>query len=119
MAETKVGYGRASNIESAIASGKIDKGDIVITSDTNEFVFIAPDGALIRCRSQISKFDALDDAVTYAEESPAAYDGEIINIYSEEHGAFLPYTLTQGSDGKLKVCNPNAGIQETFIWKEI
>lgn len=51
MAETKVGYGRASNIESAIASGKIDKGDIVITSDTNEFVFIAPDGALIRCRS--------------------------------------------------------------------
>lgn len=38
--KSKVGYGKKGDLAGAIESGKIDSGDIVITSDTQEMVFI-------------------------------------------------------------------------------
>lgn len=38
--KSKVGYGKKGDLAGAIESGKIDSGDIVITSDTQEMAFI-------------------------------------------------------------------------------
>lgn len=118
MAETKIGYGRANSIPSAVESGKIDKGDLIVTSDTNELVFIAPDGTFIRSKSRINRFDTREEAVAYAENNPAAYDGEIINIKGE-NGAYLLHSLIMGSTGKLEVRDQIVNSQNEITWEEL
>ena len=40
---SKLGYGNAANLDTAITNGKIDGKDIVITKDTSEFYYIRDD----------------------------------------------------------------------------
>ena len=40
---SKLGYGRAGDVESAIALGLIDGKDIIITKDTSEFMYVRDD----------------------------------------------------------------------------
>ena len=50
----QIGHGEKGDLAGAIESGKIDSGDIVITSDTQEMVFIDPDNTpvYIKARTQ-------------------------------------------------------------------
>ena len=44
MATTsKLGYGNAENLDTAITNGIIDEKDLVITKDTSEFYYIRDD----------------------------------------------------------------------------
>lgn len=50
--KSKVGYGRKRDLSGAIESGKIDGGDIIITSDTQEMVFIDPENVPVFTKSR-------------------------------------------------------------------
>ena len=115
----KIGYGRGSSIDPAIEAGRIDTGDMVVTSDSHEFIFLAPDGSRISCKSRVPTFASIEDAEEYAKRDPAAYVGEIVNIYREDVGAFFPHTLALAPDGSLKVCDPSANLQGNITWQEL
>lgn len=53
--KTKIGYGQKENIDSAITEQKIDSGDIVFTSDTDELAFITPENKAKFIKSRSSK----------------------------------------------------------------
>lgn len=53
--QTKIGYGKKSDIENAVTSATIDEGDLVITKDTEELAFIKPDKSTMFIKSRSSK----------------------------------------------------------------
>ena len=50
--QTKVGFGAKANLDGAIASGKLDSGDIIFTSDTHEAAFIDENNTPIFMKSK-------------------------------------------------------------------
>ena len=60
---SKLGYGNAANIDTAITNGKIDGKDIVITKDTSEFYYIRDD----KTKQAIRPRPAMYNSVSAAE----------------------------------------------------
>lgn len=67
MAEMKwkVGYGVKDDVPQAIEESKIDAGDFIITSDTEEMGFVKPDSTVIYIKSRPEIFISLLQAQEY------------------------------------------------------
>ena len=77
----KLGWGEESKISSAIQSGLLDGGDLVVTKDTKRLAFIDPKDQVIHfVKNKLLCFNTLDDAQSYASTDKAAYAGELISV---------------------------------------
>lgn len=77
----KLGWGEESKISSAIQSGLLDGGDLVVTKDTKRLAFIDPKDQVIHfVKNKLLCFNTLDDAQSYASTNKAAYAGELISV---------------------------------------
>lgn len=71
--QTKIGYGKKTDIANAIEESTLDTGDIIITSDSEEFAFIKPDGEVLYGKSRSTK-----DYTLNGTSLGALNDGETI-----------------------------------------
>ena len=77
----KLGWGDESKISSAISSGLLDGGDLVVTKDTKRIAFIDPSTESIYfLKSKLLSFDSVQDAKDYASSNKSAYAGELITV---------------------------------------
>lgn len=77
----KLGWGDESKISSAISSGLLDGGDLVVTKDTKRIAFIDPSTESIHfLKSKLLSFDSVQDAKDYAASDKSAYVGELITV---------------------------------------
>lgn len=94
----KLGWGDESKISSAIKSGLLDGGDLIITKDTKRLAFIDPDEAVVHfVKSKFVSFDNLVDAQEYASSSKSAYAGELISV--TVNGKQKTYRLQSATSG--------------------
>lgn len=71
--QTKIGYGKKTDIANAILESTLDSGDIIITSDSEEFAFVKPDGKVLYGKSRSTK-----DYTLNGTNLGALNDGETI-----------------------------------------
>ena len=94
----KLGWGEESKISSAIQSGLLDGGDLVVTKDTKRLAFIDPNDDVIHfIKNRLTGFDTLDDASAYASSSKSAYAGELISVLV--NGKQKTYRLQSAESG--------------------
>lgn len=87
--QTKIGYGKKTNIANAIEESTLDTGDIIITSDSEEFAFIKPDGEVLYGKSRSTKdytlngtsLGALNDGETIPE---GASIDDLLNLITQK-----------------------------------
>ena len=128
---TKFGYGLKALIESAISSGQLDAGDIIITSDTKEIAFVKSDKSVVYSKSRDEIFETLENAQAYLSNA-AAYVGETIKAKLED-GKYHTYVLQPSDSGYVleELCiasdikqyvvigtRPESGQQEGIIYIE-
>lgn len=71
--QTKIGYGKKTDIADAISESILDSGDIIITSDSEEFAFVKPDGQVLYGKSRSTQ-----DYTLNGTSLGALADGETI-----------------------------------------
>lgn len=113
---SKLGYGRYSNIDTAIANGKLDGKDIVITSDTSELIYIRDDKTKQIIRSRIQRFDSENDAKIYLNSASDTYAGQLVAI-KDDSQKYQIYTVQPGESG-FDVESIISSIDAGFIWEE-
>jgi hypothetical protein len=100
----KLAYGNKDNIATALSSGKIDEGDLVVTT-SGELAFVKPDGTVMYIKSRIPVFDTQEEADAYLA-SDAAYEGEIVSVKNATTGVYVPTVATVTEDGTLVADTP-------------
>ena len=113
MATTsKLGYGNAENLDTAIANGIIDEKDLVITKDTSEFYYIRDDKSKQAIRPRTHVFDSNGQAneVTVSTDNKISVNVKVSakadnSITLEEDGLYVAvpdaYTKAE-ADKKIK-----------------
>jgi hypothetical protein len=100
----KLAYGNKDNIAAALASGKIDEGDLIVTTG-GELAFIKPDGSILYIKSRTPVFETQEEADAYLA-SDAAYEGEIVSVKDSTTGVYVPTVATSDEDGNLAADTP-------------
>lgn len=108
----KILTGKKSLINQKIEEEVIDKGDIIITSDTNEIVFVNKEGVpcIIKAETPDYIFSSMEEALVYIDSNiEFLYEGKIFLIYDEESQDYKTYILKRGS---AEVEDPEVQIDE-------
>lgn len=98
----KLGYGKASNIDTAIKNKVLDVHDLVITSDTSEFMYVKDDSTTQTVRSRNRCFDSIVDATEALNASTDTYAGQIVMI-KDSDDEYEIYTVQQNAAGTWEV----------------
>ena len=113
MATTsKLGYGNAENLDTAITNGIIDEKDLVITKDTSEFYYIRDDKSkqAIRPRTRVFDSNGRANEVTVSTDNKISVNVKVSakadnSITLEEDGLYVAvpdaYTKAE-ADKKIK-----------------
>ena len=118
--QTKVGFGAKANLDGAIASGKLDSGDIVFTSDTHEAAFIDENNTPIFMKSKSTQayklngttLGALDDGKTIP--SGIDMDGLLTLITQKAvHPSYTTPTVSIANDSGTAAGSYEAGTSIT------
>lgn len=115
-ATSKLGYGNAENLDTAITNGTIDERDLVITKDTSEFYYIRDDKTKQAIRPRIRVFDSSDQATEQLNNSSDTYAGQPVMIKNSDN-KYEPWTVQLLSTGKFTVEQFNA-TGTGFVWQE-
>lgn len=110
--------GLFEDIDAAIEKGLINSNDIVITSDTHEFVYIHNDGTKEVLGGQIKSYNSRNEALIIINSLASTEAGQIVTILNEE-GKYIPYVI-QANGSKFTVEPVTA--ETTFggvYWTEI
>lgn len=133
MAEMKwkVGYGAKDDVPQAIEESKMDAGDFVITSDTEEMGFVKPDNTVIYIKSRPEIFISLSQAQEYigsgvgtvyaGQQIVAKLKDEKYHIYTVQpsDGGYVLEEIGNTSDLKQYVIigtRPSSGQEEGIIY---
>lgn len=98
----KLGYGKAANIDTAISKKLLDVHDLIITSDTSEFMYVKDDSTTQTIRTRNRCFDSIVDATEALNASTDTYAGQIVMI-KDSDGEYNIYTVQQDSSGTWEV----------------
>lgn len=75
--KTKLGYGAKTDVAAAITAGKLDAGDVIITSDTHEAAFVDENNSPLFIKSKSSKAYTLNGTTLGALNSGDTIPSEI------------------------------------------
>lgn len=98
----KLGYGKASNIDTAIKNKVLDVHDLVITSDTSEFMYVKDDSTTQTVRTRNRCFDSIVEATESLNASTDTYAGQIVMVKNSD-SEYDIYTVQQDSSGTWSV----------------
>ena len=76
----KVGYMNYDEIADRLSSGKLNIYDSVYTKDTEEIIFIKPDGSYIRTKSRIDIYNSVVEAEAALNQRSDTYIGQLVGI---------------------------------------
>lgn len=113
---SKLGYGKAEDINTAIESGKLDGRDIVVTKDTSELIYIKDDKTQQAIRSRTLLFNSPGEAITALNKSSDTYAGQSVMI-RDENGKYQLYTVQTSGDASF-VVEPAVTANTGFVWQE-
>ena len=104
--KTKIGYGAKYAIATAISGGTLDDGDIIVTSDSEEFAFVKPDKSVLFGKSRSSKAYTLNGtglgALKDGDTIPAAVDmDDLLNLITQKevHPTYTAPTVSLAVSG--------------------
>lgn len=81
---SKLGYGNAANLDTAITNGKIDGKDIVITKDTSEFYYIRDDKTKQAIRPRPAMYNSVSAAESDLAKNSDTFAGQTVMIRAED-----------------------------------
>ena len=113
---SKLGYGNADDVDTAIANGILDGKDIVITRDSSEFIYIRDDKTKQVIRPRTRRFSSADEAIIALNTDDDSYAGQTVMIL-DEHGKYSPYIVQRSKAGQF-IVEPFGVSQTSFVWKE-
>ena len=119
MAEfSKLGYGNYDNIDSAIAQGKLNGKDSVITKDTSELVYLRDDNTKQVIRGRVARFASEALALDALNAAADTYAGQIVMILDESK--YVPYVVQDDAEnpGKYIVEKSMSTVSTGFVWQE-
>lgn len=94
----KIAYGPLFNLDSAVETGVLDGGDILITSDLNEHIFIEPEtDKAIHVQSVLLRFDDITTANAYINTDNQTYPGKQVMI-KDEDGLYQPFIIQESNN---------------------
>ena len=97
---SKLGYGNASDIATAIESGKLDGRDLVVTKDTSEIIYIKDDKTQQALRPRMLLFNSPGEAITALNKNSDTYAGQFVMI-RDDNGKYQPYTVQPAATAAL------------------
>lgn len=113
---SKLGYGNAGDINTAIESGKLDGRDIVVTKDTSELIYIKDDKTQQAIRPRNLLFNSPGEAITALNKNSDTYAGQFVMI-RDENGKYQLYTVQTSGDASF-VVEPTVTANTGFVWQE-
>lgn len=118
--QTKIGFGSKANLDSAIAAGTIDSGDIVFTSDTHETAFIDENNTPIFMKSKSTKAYTLNGtsigALDNGKTIPAGIDMDgLLTLITQKavHPSYTKSTVAIANDSGTASGSYEAGTSIT------
>ena len=114
---SKLGYGRAGDVESAIALGLIDGKDIIITKDTSEFMYIRDDLSVQKITSRTLCFDEPSIANEELNRNESTYAGQTVMI-KDVKGKYTPWMLSL-LIFNLSIFNGPNFNKGGFLWQKL
>ena len=113
---SKLGYGNAANLDTAITNGKIDGKDIVITKDTSEFYYIRDDKTKQAIRPRPAMYNSVSAAEIDLAKNSDTFAGQTVMIRAED-GKYAPYIVQDKAEGGYQV-DALGGTGGGFVWQE-
>lgn len=113
---SKLGYGKATDVDIAIEKGIIDGKDLVITKDTSEFIYIRDDKTKQVIRPRERLFDSEDEALSALNTDSDTYAGQTVKILGS-NGKYVPYIVQKSLSGSYTI-EPFAAETTGFVWQE-
>lgn len=113
---SKLGYGNASDIATAIENGKLDGRDLVVTKDTSEIIYIKDDKTQQVLQSRNPRFNSPGEAITALNKNSDTYAGQFVMI-RDDNGKYQPYTVQAGGDSSF-VVEPTVTANAGLVWQE-
>lgn len=113
---SKLGYGNAGDVATAIEGGKLDGKDLVVTKDTSELIYIRDDKTQQAIRPRTLLFNSPGEAITALNKNSDTYAGQTVMV-RDENGKYQPYTVQTSSDESF-IVEPTVAAQTGFVWQE-
>ena len=88
---SKLCRGRLTDIDKGIKNGIINSNDIVITTDTKEFVYINKDGTKDVVKSRLDKYNSVKDALDSISSTGSILVGQVVSILT--NGKYIPHVV--------------------------
>lgn len=95
MDKTKLGFGAAANVNSAIADGTLDSRDLIITSDTHEFMYVDDSGKAQPTVTRNKRFNSTASALVEINSATDSYLGQTIMVLDVDTNKYVPYLVQQ------------------------
>ena len=114
---SKLGYGRAGDVESAIALGLIDGKDIIITKDTSEIMYVRDDLSVQKITSRTLCFDEPSIANEELNRNESTYAGQPVMI-KDVKGKYTPWIVQKSSESGRFFVEPFNIQSINFQWTE-
>jgi hypothetical protein len=116
---TKLGYGPLSNAQSAVDEGKLDARDLIIASDTHEFMYVDDDDQIQKIVVRTLTFNNYETALTSINSMSEVYLGQDVRILDSATNRYVPYIIQADTNGGYtleRVTTENDGC--TLKWEE-
>lgn len=114
---SKLGYGRAGDVESAIALGLIDGKDIIITKDTSEIMYVRDDLSVQKITSRTLCFDEPSIANEELNRNESTYAGQTVMI-KDVKDKYTPWIVQKSSESGRFFVEPFNIQSINFQWTE-
>lgn len=109
-----------SRIASALQSGQIDNGDMVLVTDSTSpygsLVIINDAGEQVKISTNVRKFENMQLANAWLADKTNPPVGEIISVYTD--GKYVLYTINESPDGSFSI-DSSAPSTGSIAWTEI
>ena len=88
---SKLCRGKLTDIDKGIKNGIINSNDIIITTDTKEFVYINKDGTKDVVKSRLDKYDSVKEALDNISSTGSILVGQVVSILV--NGKYIPHII--------------------------
>lgn len=96
-------FANKRELQDKINAGTVNAWDIVVSSDSKEFILITDQFDLIPIQSRVYRFTSISSAETFLNSATDTYQGQLVSILNPTLGTYQAYVVNKNNANRFYV----------------
>lgn len=96
-------FANKRELQDQINAGNVNAWDLVVSSDSKEFILVTDQFELIPIQSRVYRFTTISSAETFLNSATDTYQGQLVSILNPTLGTYQAYIVNKNGAGRFYV----------------